>query len=138
LPDAYCDGAQIEQVLLALIMNAIDSMQHGGNLWLCSRSVPQAKQVELEVRDDGSGISPEVLPKLFEPFVTTKERGKGVGLGLAISKGIVERHKGRIEVDSEPGRGACFHIFLPLDASASVEEAAAEVQQAGAENAGIG
>jgi two-component system NtrC family sensor kinase len=133
LPRAHCDAAQIEQVLLALVINAIDAMPRGGNLWLCSRFEAQAQQVELEVRDDGTGIAPDLLPKLFEPFLTTKESGKGVGLGLAISKGIVERHKGTIRVESELGRGTTFHIFLPLDASASVEEAAAAVQRAGAE-----
>jgi two-component system NtrC family sensor kinase len=132
LPTVYCDAAQIEQVLLALVMNAVDAMPRGGNLWLRSRYLPESRQVVLQVRDDGAGISPDVLPKLFEPFVTTKESGKGVGLGLAISKSIIERHKGKIEVESELGRGTCFHIVLPLDASATVEQAANEVKPAGA------
>ncbi|HET8667891.1 MAG TPA: ATP-binding protein, partial [Terriglobales bacterium] len=76
-----------------------------------------------------SGIPPEVLPKLFEPFTTTKEIGKGVGLGLAISHSIVERHKGQIVVESEVGRGTTFHIFLPLDAS-TASAAAAETRVA--------
>jgi two-component system NtrC family sensor kinase len=120
LPPVHCDGAQIEQVLLALIMNAIDAMPRGGNLWLRTRSLPQSNQVELQVRDDGSGIAPDLLPKLFEPFVTTKESGRGVGLGLAISKGIIERHEGQIEVESEVGRGTCFYIFLPVDAAKAI------------------
>jgi signal transduction histidine kinase len=92
----------------------------------------------LQVRDDGTGISPEVLAKLFEPFTTTKEIGKGVGLGLAISRGIIERHKGQIEVESELGRGTTFYIFLPLDAnaasSAAAEKGAAEGKRGAAAN----
>jgi len=120
----HCDPAQIEQVILALVMNAIDAMPRGGNLWLRSRALPQSRQVELQVRDDGTGIPPDVLSKLFEPFTTTKEVGKGVGLGLAISRSIVERHKGQIVVESEVGRGTTFYIFLPLDASAASAPAA--------------
>ena len=65
------------------------------------------------MRDDGAGIAPDVLPQIFEPFLTTKESGRGVGLGLAISRGIVERHNGRIEVESELGRGTTFTVTLP-------------------------
>ena len=117
VPMLHCDPSQVEQVLLALIMNAIDAMPRGGNLLLRSRSLPQSRQVELQVRDDGMGIPPELLPRLFEPFLTTKETGKGVGLGLAISKTIIERHGGEIEVESQPGRGTTFYVFLPVDAS---------------------
>jgi two-component system NtrC family sensor kinase len=117
LPLVHCDPAHIEQVVLALVMNAIDAMPRGGNLWLSTRWLPESKKVELEVRDDGNGIAPDLLSKLFEPFVTTKERGKGVGLGLAISRNIVDRHNGQIKVDSEPGRGTRFQIFLPQDAN---------------------
>lgn len=127
LPPVYCDAAQIEQVLLALVMNAIDAMPRGGNLWLRSKFL--GAEVELTVRDDGTGIPPDVLPKLFEPFTTTKEVGKGVGLGLAISKGIVDRHSGKITVESELGKGTTFRIILPIDAR--VSEAAA-VAAAGA------
>ncbi len=122
VPPVHCDGAQIEQVLLALIMNAIDAMPRGGNLWVRSRYLPQSRQVELQVRDDGVGIDPDLLPKLFEPFITTKEIGKGVGLGLAISKSIIDRHHGQIEVESEVGRGTCFYIFLPVDAAATIPD----------------
>ncbi len=125
LPPVHCDPAQIEQVALALSMNALDAMPRGGNLWLRTRALPQSQQVELQVRDDGMGIAPDLLPRLFEPFTTTKETGKGVGLGLAISKSIVERHKGQIEVDSQPGRGTTFYIFLPLDATAGAPAAEA-------------
>jgi len=116
LPPLQCDAAQIEQVALALIINAIDAMPHGGNLWVSTRSLPGGEQIELQVRDDGVGIPPEILPRIFDPFTTTKEVGKGVGLGLAVSKGIVERHGGQIEVSSELGVGTTFRIILPLRA----------------------
>jgi two-component system NtrC family sensor kinase len=117
-----CDPAQMEQVLLALIMNSIDAMPRGGRLWL--RTSATRDDVVLEVRDDGAGIPRDVLPHLFEPFFTTKERGRGVGLGLAISRGIVERHGGRIEVFSEVGRGTTFTVTLPVEASAPAAEGA--------------
>jgi signal transduction histidine kinase len=93
-------------------------MPHGGNLWISSRLVVPS-EVELIVRDDGMGIPPELLPKIFEPFTTTKEVGKGVGLGCAISKGIVERHGGRIDLKSDLGVGTTFRVYLPLDARVS-------------------
>ena len=118
LPNATCDGAQIEQVLLALIMNALDAMPQGGNLWLTTAMDPDQEIVRIVVRDDGTGISPEILPRLFEPFLTTKETGKGVGLGLAIARSILERHNGNIEVQSELGRGTTFTLTLPCEAEA--------------------
>lgn len=116
LANVICDGAQIEQVLLALMMNALDAMPQGGNLWVSTAQDAEANLVRIVVRDDGTGISPEILPRLFEPFLTTKETGKGVGLGLAISRSILERHRGNIEVQSELGRGTTFTITLPYEA----------------------
>jgi two-component system NtrC family sensor kinase len=128
LPAVTCDPAAVEQVLLALVMNAIDAMPHGGNLWLRARLRGKGEEVELQVADDGVGIPADVLGGLFEPFFTTKERG--VGLGLAISKGLVERHGGRIAVASEAGKGTTFTITLPLQAGAPrdnpMQEIAAE------------
>jgi two-component system NtrC family sensor kinase len=116
LPPVVCDAAQIEQVLLALIMNALDAMPQGGNLWITTSFGHEPNQVSVVVRDDGSGIPPEILPRIFEPFLTTKETGRGVGLGLAISHSILERHNGNIEVQSETGRGTTFTVTLPWDA----------------------
>jgi two-component system NtrC family sensor kinase len=116
LPRVPCDPAQIEQVLIALIMNAIDAMPRGGNLWIESWLNRAATEIAIQVRDDGSGIAPDVLPHIFEPFLTTKESGHGVGLGLAIARGIVDRHSGRIEVESELGRGTTFTVTLPTQA----------------------
>jgi len=128
LPRVQCDPAQIEQVLLALIMNAIDAMPRGGNLWLRTRLREPSDTVEIQVRDDGAGIPPEILPQIFEPFLTTKESGHGVGLGLAISHGIIERHHGHIEVQSETNKGTTFTITLPLESAAvAVGEPAREL-----------
>jgi len=118
LPLVRCDPGQIEQVILALVMNAIDAMPNGGNLTLSSRKGPDAEHIQVEVRDDGVGMPPDVLANMFEPFFTTKEHGRGLGLGLAISRNIVDRHGGRIEVASEPGRGTAFTITLPLQSNA--------------------
>jgi len=115
LPRAQCDPAQIEQVALALIMNALDAMPKGGNLWLTTRPSANGSEYEICVRDDGTGIPPEILSQIFEPFLTTKETGKGVGLGLAVSKSIVERHGGTIAVESEFGKGTTFTVTLPFD-----------------------
>ena len=116
LPLVPCDPAQIEQVLLALIMNAKDAMPRGGNLWIETWPSTDGAEIEIQVRDDGAGIAPDLLAQIFEPFLTTKESGHGVGLGLAISRGIVERHHGRIEVQSELGRGTTFTVTLPSQA----------------------
>jgi two-component system NtrC family sensor kinase len=117
LASVRCDPGQIEQVLLALVMNAIDALPNGGTLTLATHKAPAGTDVQVEVRDDGVGIPLEVLKNMFEPFFTTKERGRGLGLGLAISRQIVERHQGRIEVKSEPGKGTLFTITLPMQGS---------------------
>jgi two-component system NtrC family sensor kinase len=124
LPPAHCDPAQIEQVVLALVINAIDAMPHEGNLWITTRLKGESA-VELLVRDDGNGIPAEHLPHIFEPFYTTKEAG-GSGLGLAVSENIVERHGGTIEVDSVVGQGTTFKIVLPMDSQRPADSAAAE------------
>lgn len=118
LPPVRCDEGQIEQVILALVMNAIDAIPNGGNLTLTSRRAPHPGEIQIEVRDDGVGMPREVLAKMFEPFFTTKENGRGLGLGLAISRNIVDRHGGRIEVTSEPGHGTTFTITLPVQSRA--------------------
>ena len=113
LPHVRCDPNQIEQVVLAMVINAIDAMPQGGNLWITTRQV-SASAIELTIRDDGMGISDEHLAHIFEPFYTTKEAG-GSGLGLAISQNIVERHGGSIAVHSVAGQGTTFTILLPVD-----------------------
>jgi two-component system, NtrC family, sensor kinase len=119
LPSTQCDPGQIEQVLLALIINAIDAMPRGGNLWVSTNLHKNGSEITIRIKDDGSGISPEILSRIFEPFLTTKEAGKGVGLGLAVSWNIIEAHRGRIEVQSEVGKGTTFTVSLPLESSAT-------------------
>jgi len=114
LPHLQCDSSQIEQVLLAVIVNAVDAMPKGGNLWIESRLSQDSRLVSLTVRDDGCGIPPEIMPKIFEPFVTTKDHEHGTGLGLAVSRGIIERHSGKISIESEVGRGTTVTITLPV------------------------
>ncbi len=112
LPPVHCDPAHIEQVVLAMVINAIDAMPQGGNLWINTQWAEN--EIVLTVRDDGMGIPDEHLAHIFEPFYTTKESG-GSGLGLAISQNIVERHGGSIAVDSAAGKGTTFKILLPVD-----------------------
>ena len=111
LAPVWCDVAQLEQLLLALVINAAEAMPRGGNLWLGTRRLDSG-EFRLQVRDDGPGISAETAAHLFEPFHTTKDSG-GVGLGLAVVQQIVDRHGGRIAVESDPGRGATFTVTLP-------------------------
>ena len=129
LPRVQCDPSQIEQVVLALIMNALDAMPKGGNLWLSTRPAPSGTDYEICVRDDGTGIPPEILSQMFEPFLTTKETGKGVGLGLAVSKSIVERHGGTIAVESDLGKGTTFTLTLPFDGGVVPPAAVAVAEQ---------
>ena len=122
LPLVLCDAPQVEQVMLALIQNAIDAMPKGGNLWVSTHLKDVRQEIEIEVRDDGMGIPREILSQIFEPFLTTKESGHGVGLGLAISRSIIEQHNGKIEVQSEVGKGTTFSLTLPLAAPMSGTE----------------
>lgn len=112
LPDLMADSNQLQQVCINLILNAIQAMPQGGRLTL--RTYVQDKQVKLEVQDVGRGIPLENMSKLFTPFFTTKPEVKGVGLGLAVAYGIVQRHKGKIEVQSKAGEGTTFTVSLPL------------------------
>jgi signal transduction histidine kinase/ActR/RegA family two-component response regulator len=121
------DATMIEQIVVNLAVNARDAMPKGGELRLTTSEVEltesetrakserrPGKFVRLSVADTGCGMEPAVIDHLFEPFFTTKEVGKGVGLGLATVYGMVKQHQGWIEVESQPGKGACFHITLPL------------------------
>lgn len=118
LPPAICDAAQIEQVVITLMTNALDAMPQGGTLWLSTSFLPDQGQAQLVVRDNGEGIRPDILPHIFEPFLTTKETGRGVGLGLAVAHSIVERHSGSIAVQSVLGLGTTFTVTLPCDMEA--------------------
>ena len=106
------DFDQLQQVCTNLILNALQAMPEGGKLTL--RTSADDSQLKIEVQDTGCGISVESMRKLFTPFFTTKREVKGVGLGLAVSYGIIQRHQGRIEVQSKEGEGTTFTIYLPL------------------------
>jgi two-component system, NtrC family, sensor kinase len=109
-----CDPEQIVQALIALLVNAVEATGEGGRLTLRTWSDPAAPgAVRLSIADTGVGITPEVQSRIFDPFFSTKHETKGVGLGLAVVSGIVQRHEGRIEVASSPGHGTTFTITLP-------------------------
>jgi two-component system, NtrC family, sensor kinase len=111
LPPVKADPEQLQQVFLNLILNAVQSMSFGGTLTL--GSTQEDGHIKIIVQDTGSGISEANLKKLFTPFFTTKKEVKGVGLGLAVSYGIIQRHHGKIEVKSKEGAGTTFTIYLP-------------------------
>jgi two-component system NtrC family sensor kinase len=107
------DAGQLQQALVALLVNAVEAMsgQDGGELMVSVRGTPD--EITIEIRDTGVGIPKEVLPQIFEPFFSTKEEASGVGLGLAVVYGIVQRHGGQIAVDSQVGTGTVFQLRLP-------------------------
>jgi PAS domain S-box-containing protein len=123
-PDApliYADRQQLRQVLLNLLINAADAMPEGGRLVLRVRleELPgEPPAVVLEVRDTGVGIPPEHLARVTDPFFTTKEEGRGTGLGLAVCKRIIEQHQGALEIHSRVGDGTAIRVTLPVRAAA--------------------
>jgi len=114
LPDVEGDFNQLQQCVINLIFNAIDAMPGGGTLDLSGKSDSAEGFVKISVKDTGTGISEKDLPRIFEPFYTTKKDGYGVGLGLSTVYGIMERHKGRVEVKSHPGKGTIFTLLIPV------------------------
>jgi signal transduction histidine kinase len=119
LPLLNADGASLQRVMINLLNNAIDAMEDGGTVTVTTgRSVPSQSQrqgVVVEVADTGAGIAAELLPKVFNLFVTTKTEARGTGLGLAICQEIVRAHGGTIHISSQVGEGTCVRIFLPTE-----------------------
>lgn len=113
IPRVLANAGQLKQVFTNIILNAVDAMKGEGTLTIRTRYHRDTDEVEVSFTDTGEGITKEVLPRIFDPFFTTKEVGKGTGLGLSVSYGIVKEHSGRIEVESEPGRGSTFRVILP-------------------------
>jgi signal transduction histidine kinase len=114
LPPIECDFKQIQQVILNLMGNAAEAMEGGGTLTIKAKISEKAGFMEVAVSDTGEGIAGENLSSIFEPFFTTKAEGAGVGLGLSVAYGIVMRHNGFIEVESEPMKGSTFRVLLPI------------------------
>jgi signal transduction histidine kinase len=119
LPPLSGDDASLQRVLINVLNNAVDAMAEGGTVTITTRvSEPPASSrptVVIEVADTGTGIPPEILPHIFELFVTTKAPGKGTGLGLLVCQEIIQRHGGTIEISSQAAQGTCVRISLPAD-----------------------
>jgi len=126
LPQVWMDRGKMEQVFINLLTNAIHAMPNGGTIYVSTFAKPAGpsgapldnadpiSRIIVEIQDTGSGISPEHLARLFTPFFTTKQKGLGTGLGLSVTKSIVELHGGHIELVNAPGGGARVTITLPV------------------------
>jgi signal transduction histidine kinase len=130
VPQAYVNGNQIQQVLMNLLINARQAMPNGGRLLIKLAHDAENEMIDLVVRDNGSGIPPEVLPRIFDSFFSTKKgpdaSGKGgTGLGLSMCRDIIEAHHGRIRVESTVGRGTQFTLKLPTVGKAAPKRAPA-------------
>jgi signal transduction histidine kinase len=119
IPDVCCQPMQINQVILNVLVNASQAINGDGTIYISLKRAAD-NQVELAIRDTGSGIPEKVLDRIFEPFFTTKAVGAGTGLGLSVSYGIIKNHKGSISVESKLGVGSEFKILLPIDRVKSV------------------
>jgi PAS domain S-box-containing protein len=136
------DKGQLEQVLLNLFVNAADAMPKGGDLFLKTRNVSHKEipssgyvinpgpYVMLTVADTGIGMAPKTIRRIFDPFFTTKKMGRGTGLGLASAYGVVKSHGGYIEVESEPGKGSTFSVYLPATEAPTADRAAPQMNLA--------
>ncbi|HBB32346.1 MAG TPA: hybrid sensor histidine kinase/response regulator [Cyanobacteria bacterium UBA9273] len=119
LPPILCYPDELNQVWTNLIHNALQAMDYQGTLTI--DAIVQDQQIQVSITDTGIGISPEIQYKIFEPFFTTKSLGEGSGLGLDIAKKIIEKHSGKITVESQPGR-TMFHVFLPMQSIQEMED----------------
>lgn len=115
LPIVHGDPKTLQQIFLNLFINAIQAMKDGGLLKVQARTEDGGHCLKVEVTDTGTGIDPEDLSHIFEPFYTTKEVGRGTGLGLSVSYGIAQKHGGHIEVKSKKGEGSTFTVVLPIE-----------------------
>jgi two-component system, NtrC family, sensor kinase len=116
-PEALCYASQLNQVFMNILSNAAQAIESEGEIWITLRHLPETQCAQINIKDSGKGMPPEVLEKVFDPFFTTKGVGQGTGLGLSISYGIIKQHGGDIQVQSEPGKGTEFIITIPLEAT---------------------
>ncbi|RBA22884.1 ATP-binding protein [Herminiimonas fonticola] len=123
IPEVECLPSQINQVVMNLVVNAAHAISGEQRGKITIRTGVRNDNVWIEIQDTGSGIPKEVLPRIFDPFFTTKPVGSGTGLGLSLSYGIIQKHQGQMEVESEFGSGTCFRISLPVQ-QATVREVA--------------
>ncbi|WP_321801927.1 histidine kinase [Burkholderia sp. BCC1988] len=127
LPLVECLPSQLNQVFMNLLVNAAHAMPTRGVITI--RTSSDGEQVSIAISDTGTGMTPDIVRRIFDPFFTTKPVGQGTGLGLSVSHGIVERHRGTIDVTSEPGRGTTFRVRLPIRRAQGHAGAAAAVGQ---------
>jgi len=109
----YCSPNQIKQACVAMLVNSTEAVTENGEI-VIRTSNPDPDVIKLEISDNGIGISPEDIPHIFEPFFSTKQQARGIGLGLPIVHGIIQSHKGKVQVKSEPGHGTTISILLPI------------------------
>jgi signal transduction histidine kinase len=112
IPEVLCYPQQLNQVFMNLLVNAAQAMNERGKIWI--RSYASEDSVVVEIEDSGCGIPEESIKKIFDPFFTTKPVGKGTGLGLSVSYDIVQKHNGKMEVESTVGKGTKFRVLLPI------------------------
>ncbi len=120
MPTVWADSGQIQQALMALLINAGEAVERGGRVLV--QTVSCVEGVEIAVEDDGPGMEPDVARRVFEPFFTTKDGSSGVGLGLSVVYGIMERHGGSVELTTAPGKGCRFALVLPIKGPGSDHE----------------
>jgi two-component system NtrC family sensor kinase len=113
LPPVMADKSELEQVVMNILINAVQAMQERGTITITTRHSTPDNSVEVLISDTGCGMPPDKIDQIFDPFFTTKESGQGTGLGLSIAYGIITSHRGTISVESEVGRGSTFKIRLP-------------------------
>lgn len=108
-----CDLQQMNHVIMNLILNAAQAMDGRGTLRIKTALKDAGERILFEISDTGPGISPDILPRIFEPYFTTKKEGQGTGLGLSLVYRIIENHNGQIQARSTPGEGTTFTIEMP-------------------------
>jgi signal transduction histidine kinase len=124
LPGILGDPSGLRQVFMNLLINACHAVKDGGRVEVSTSSLEHEREIYIQVRDTGCGISQENIDRIWDPFFTTKEVGKGVGLGLALTYNIVKRHGGEIKVVSSIGEGATFTVTLPIKGKEEIDSAA--------------